>query len=308
MVRYLPSIVTLSASVLLLAPLPANAWNAAGHRLSALIAWQQLDEGTREQVVDLLALHPDYERWLARAKDVPPQLAAFLGASTWPDEIKNDKRFYDAGKGEPTVLLPGFPDMMRHRSWHYIDHPIGHSSKQHSSDGKLDQQLNLLTNTIGDRKTSDRQRAYALPWLIHLVADVHQPLHTVSRYDANGRGDEGGNLLTIEHPFHARLSSMKLHAYWDDLPGPPWLRGRYLEREASAIVTDYPPPPPTGGVQSWIKESWKIASNNAYPQGDEDVPTLTADFHHNAQAIARKRIAEAGYRLAALLRNLLSQP
>jgi hypothetical protein len=301
-------IATFALFAVLIAPLPANAWNAAGHRLSALIAWQQLDESTRDRISHVLAFHPDHERWLTRAKDLPPGLASFLEASTWPDEIKSDHRFYDTDRDEPTTLLPGFPDMARHRHWHYIDRPIGHVPKQHATDGELDRQLQRLTDTISSHKTSTQQRAYALPWLIHLVADAHQPLHTVSRYDAKGRGDEGGNLLTVEHPFHPRLMSMKLHSYWDDLPGPPWLRGRYLERAANAIVADHPPPPSAGGALHWIDESWQIARNDAYPPGDEEVPRLTANFHQNAQAIARKRIAEAGYRLAALLQNLFGRP
>lgn len=297
----------LLASLLLL-PLPASAWNAAGHRLSALIAWQQLDETTREQISRVLKLHPDHERWLARAKDGDPEVAVFLEASTWPDEIKSDERFHDADKDEATALLPGFPDMARHRHWHYIDRPIGDPAKRRATDGELDRQLDRLIKTIGSRKSSDRQRAYALPWLIHLVADAHQPLHTVSRYDAKGRGDEGGNLQIIRHPFHPRLSVMKLHTYWDDLAGPPWLRGRYLERAASALVAAHPPPPPGGGVQRWIDESWQIARDDAYPPGDEAVPTLTADFHQKAQAIARQRVAEAGYRLATLLHGLFRRP
>lgn len=293
---------------LLLQPLPASAWNAAGHRLSALIAWQQLDETTRERISRVLALHPDHARWLARAKDGAPEVAAFLEASIWPDEIKSDERFHDAGKDEATTLLPGFPDMARHRHWHYIDRPIGHPPQRHATDGELDRQLDRLIKTIDSSKTSDQQRAYALPWLIHLVADAHQPLHTVSRYDAQGRGDEGGNLQIIRHPFHPRLSLMKLHAYWDDLAGPPWLRGRYLERAASALVAAHPPPAPSGGVQRWIDESWEIARDAAYPPGDATVPTLTADFHQNAQAIARQRVAEAGYRLATLLHSLFRRP
>ncbi len=198
--------------------------------------------------------------------------------------------------------------MARHRHWHYIDRPLGHAPRRQESNGELDRRLDLLSNAVGNRKTGDQQRAYALPWLIHLVADAHQPLHTVSRYDAQGRGDEGGNLLTINTPFHRRLSSMNLHAYWDDLAGPPWLHGRYLERAAAAVVAANPPPPPAGGPRRWIEESVEIARDGAYPPGDESVPTLTADFHERAQATARRRIADAGYRLAALLRQLLGKP
>jgi hypothetical protein len=303
-----PLIIVLLVFIALLLPLPASAWNGAGHRLSALIAWQQLDESTRQQVSRLLAHHPDHERWTARSKSMPPELAAFVEASTWPDDIKGDKRFYDADSDAVTKLLPGFPDMARHRHWHYIDRPLGNPPKLHHTKGELDRRLDVLITTVGDDRLSDQQRAYALPWLIHLVADAHQPLHTVSRYDATGRADEGGNLLTVKTPFHPRLSSMNLHTYWDDLPGPPWLRGRYLERAAARLVANHPPPPPGIKSKHWIDESWKIAHDAAYPQSDETEPTLSAEFHENARAVAEKRIVKAGYRLARLLQNLFYRP
>ena len=49
----------------LLLPLPAAAWNSAGHRLIAAIAWDQLDEQTRFAVTELLRQHPDYQPWIA---------------------------------------------------------------------------------------------------------------------------------------------------------------------------------------------------------------------------------------------------
>lgn len=291
----------------LLLPLTAQAWNPAGHRLSALIAWQQLDEDTHRGIDDLLAQHPDYKRWIARGKELAPELAAFLEASTWPDDIKGDKRFYDAGEENPTALLPGFPDMAKHREWHYVDRPIAPSTGKTRSNGVLDRQLKALIETLGDEHSNKQQRAYALPWLIHLVADAHQPLHAASRYDAQGHSDEGGNLLIVEHPFHPRFASMSLHAYWDDLAGPPWLRGAALERTAQAIVAAYPPPAPPGNPERWLTESWEIARTIAYPAGDETRPQISEAFNALAQSTAQRRIAEAGYRLADLLKTFFSE-
>lgn len=300
--------------LLALLPLTASAWNPAGHRLSAFIAWQQLDDNTRRQITHLLTQHPDYERWIARRKSLAPnspvspelaaELAVFLEAATWPDDIKGDKRFYDAGEDAPTTLLPGFPDMARHREWHYVDRPLDPAPKIPRSNGALGRQLPALIGTLANPRANQRQRAYALPWLIHLVGDAHQPLHAASRYDAAGHSDEGGNLLTIEHPFHPRRSSMSLHAYWDDLAGPPWLRGEALERRARAIVTAYPPPAPAGGPERWLSESWQLAQTLAYPASGDPVPRISETFHELAQATAQRRIAEAGYRLAELLQAL----
>lgn len=293
-------------ALLLLSPLSASAWNAAGHRLGALIAWQQLDEATRGKIDAILVRHPDHGRWITRAKGNPPELAAFLGASTWPDDIKSDKRFYDADQDAETPVLPGFPDMARHRHWHYVDMPLGHPPKHDDSDGELDQQLERLSDILRN-SSNDRQRVYALPWLIHLVADAHQPLHTASRYDAAGKGDRGGNRLRVTNPFHPRRTSMSLHSYWDDLAGPPWLHGHYLEEAAARITASYPQAPRRSATKHWIAESWQIARDSAYPpESDAALPVLLdGDFHHKAQEIAQRRIAESGYRLAALLRNLL---
>lgn len=287
---------------------PATAWNAAGHRLSALIAWQQLDPGTRQRISGLLARHPDYELWNGRAAGSDREASVFLEASTWPDDIKNDRRFHDAEE-RPTDPIPGFPDMRRHRDWHYINRPLGHPATTPMPFGQLDKRLDLLTKQTGDPKTGDRARVYALPWLIHLVADAHQPLHVVSRYDNTGRGDEGGNRIFVEHPMRTRKQPTSLHAYWDDLPGPPWLRGERLERSATAIAAAHPQPPPAGTTGDWLQESWSIAMDSAYPTDDDGpTPTLTAEFHMRAIAIARQRVAEAGYRLAELLKRLLAPP
>jgi hypothetical protein len=281
------------------------AWNSAGHRLSAHLAWQQLDAKTRQKISNMLAQHPEHGRWIARAKGSDAEAAAFIEASTWADEIKKDSRFYDAGEGESSPLLPGFPDRQRHRDWHYVNRPLGHSAAHTHFSGQLDTQFERLVSQVGDPKVSVQQRAYALPWLIHLAADAHQPLHAVSRIDAQGRGDEGGNRLLIEAPFHPRLSSMSLHAYWDDLPGPPWLRGERLEERAASISAAHPPPPRAGGVRVWLQESERIAKDSAYPASDDPMPTLSAEFDQRAQSIAQQRIAESAYRLAELLKRLL---
>ncbi len=102
---------------------PVLAWNAAGHRLVAHIAWQQLDSPSRAAVGKLLRQHPDFHRWQSQGQEDDEDLNAFVEASTWPDDIRHDARFYSAGE-TPTPTLPGFPDMERRRHWHYVDRPL----------------------------------------------------------------------------------------------------------------------------------------------------------------------------------------
>lgn len=296
--------------LLALTACPAMAWNAGGHRLTALIAWESMDGETRAAVVELLRRHPDYERWQARAKGGDPGLTAFLEASTWPDDIRVDPRFYTAGAESPTVTQTGFPDMERRANWHYLDRPLTPQVKLAPPAGSLDRQLASLGRTVGDPTTPASARAYALPWLIHLVGDAHQPLHAASRYRADGQSDAGGSHLMIINPLaSSRRQTMSLHRYWDDLPAPPWLRGSRLENEARVLIGQYGAAPDTGEPDQWIDESWRIARQHAYPPEDESgVSTIGEDFHATARVIARRRVVEAGYRLADLLRRLLRHP
>lgn len=282
--------------ILLLAlflPLPAAAWNSAGHRLIAAVAWDQLDEQTRFAVTELLRQHPDYERWLKNDKDGDAGRTAFIEASTWPDEIRQDERFFDPGD-EPTPTSPGFPDMQRHRDWHYINLPLDNPDRPATS-GLLNKQLPALAGIVGSPARSITDRSYALPWLIHLTGDTHQPLHTVER---------GGNDQAIIDPFNPRKGITTLHAYWDALPSPPWLRGARLAKASKALIGSYPKPEPSSPAQ-WLKESWKIAKESAYPPNIENVPTISETFYENSREIANQRVTEAGYRLAELLRELL---
>lgn len=290
---------------MLLLPLPALAWNAAGHRLVASIAWDQLDEHTRSELSQLLRSHPDYARWLRRTGDDQTGRGAFIEASTWPDDIRKDTRFYSAGIDNPTATLPGFPDMERRRDWHYLNRPLDDALGNQTVSGLLDKQLVALAKIIGSTSAPQIERVYALPWLIHLIGDAHQPLHTSIRLDADGKWDKLGSGMTVINPFNSRKSSSTLHTFWDDLPGPPWLRGERLTAASQALIASYPHPAHSTSGQ-WINESWRIARKSAYPPGAENVPTISEEFYENARKIANQRIAEAGYRLADLLRELLS--
>jgi len=205
-------------------------------------------------VSNLLHEHPDYARWLKRAGDGDAKRVAFIEASTWPDDIRQDQRFYSAGVDEPTPTLPGFPDMERRRNWHYVNRPLEDKRQNHSRNlarndpvsGLLDQQLVALAKILAAPSTLGApasERSYALPWLIHLCGDAHQPLHTSIRLDAEGQWDRLGNGVNVINPFNPRKNSTTLHAFWDDLPNP-WLRGEHLDAVSRALSARYSHPPP----------------------------------------------------------------
>ena len=278
---------------LLLAP-HALAWNAAGHRLVAAIAWQQLSPASQDFVAAALSAHPDHARWTKRARSAEPA-AIFAEAATWPDDIRSDPRFHDDSRLEPGLPLSGFSDTARHKNWHYVD--LDHRGQ--AVHGDADRQIERLSKLLRATRKID-EISYGLPWLLHLVADIHQPLHV------GNDGDDGGTTFEIENPFNKRLPVSNLHLYWDDLPGPPWLRGKRLDKNMGRLLDGYPAPL-QGDVVLWRNESHALLAS-AYPLAKGDrLPIVTAEFNRQAHEIADRRIVEAGYRLGRLLEVIIGK-
>jgi hypothetical protein len=291
--------------LVVLLPAPAAAWNAAGHRLVACIAWENLDQSTRTEIAALLHTHPDHDRWDRRGGKGDPDRTVFIESSTWPDDIRSDARFYD-GTDEPTFRLAGFPDMARHRDWHYINRRLDGQTapRSHRLSGQLDTQLRRIPQLLGANRNSSELRAYLLPWLNHLVADAHQPLHTSGGRNAEDNRDESGNGTRIINPFNPRKKRSSLHAFWDDLPGPSWLRGKNLDDTCQALIALHPRPRRSFSSEHWITESLRIAQDRAFPPNTGKTAVIEASFFANSRDIANRRIVEAGYRLADVLNHL----
>ncbi len=275
--------------------LPAVAWNATGHRIVAAIAYDRLTPKARARVDDLLKRHPDYPKLFAGDARV-----TFIAAAVWPDDIRDDPRFYDdlSPRAQPTPLLPGFPDMARHTNWHYINLPYtpdgAHPEKQ------------APPNVLSELKRILRQidRPYDLPWLEHLVGDVHQPLHSISRtLKSQPQGDAGGNRVFVS-------PGRNLHFFWDDLPGSDTSDG-YVTKFAADVTAQHAAPHDLDkNPQKWLEEGFRIARSDVYTFGLETGTSqnpirLTETYQENAKRVAYARISLAGYRLAAVLNDRL---
>lgn len=264
---------------------PAHAWNAAGHRLTALLAWDGMQPQTRNFVRDLLLRHPDARRWREKA-GADDAVLLFAEASTWADGIRHDARF--RAPGANAAPLPGFPDMSAHADWHYVN--IDRQGRRRG--GQIDTQIVRLA-AILESSQDAAELAWALPWLAHLVGDVHQPLHT------GYSEDRGGNGVLVENPDNPRQPFVKLHVYWDDLPGPSGLRGKKLRRAAAQLRARAQAE--MGTPQSWMQESQRLLPQ-AYPATLGSVSFILSErFVADSQRIADERLAAAGYRLGALL-------
>ena len=294
-----------SAAVLTLLLLPPlHAWNAEGHRAIAGMAYDLLTPRARARVDQLLARHPDFLTLLTRnAKDPASRMReAFMTAAVWPDLIKGDPRFFDEARkdAKPTPLLAGFPGIEMHKVWHYKDIPF-------SPDGtplKPADPRNAITElnrmiALLDRAPEDPLNpVYALPWIAHVLGDIHQPLHAVSRFlKAQPDGDAGGNLVRTAG------EKRNLHWVWDDLPttlGKP-----DLVADLRTVAK-----PRQRNPEAWLRESFDNAKAVVYAFGDnpgtEQAPIrLSPEYMKKAHEVARVRMAQAAYRLASTLNRRL---
>jgi hypothetical protein len=281
----------------------ARAWNYTGHRAIAFLTYSLLTEKAKSRVGDLLRKHPDYLSILSRsASKRPSDIArnAFVTAATWPDMIRNDPRFSEDGKAP---VPAGFPDSMRHADWHYINMPwpSEFSSQPVPPVNAVTQVKALL------RELDGSGGPYALPWLLHLVGDLHQPLHAMARFavrDGKPDHDRGGNWCFVE-------PGRNLHAFWDGLLGRDDSEGG-VARLAASLMDETPVPAKLRTKpELWVQETLDAAAAQVYavpPCTDKASPArLSPEYIAAAERLARRRAALAAYRTAKLLNDRLGK-
>jgi hypothetical protein len=288
--------------------LPAAAWNFSGHWIIAEIAYERLTPQARMRVDELIRRHPDFKMFVdgSPADPVAVSQYAFVRAASWPDQIRGDVRFYDETQADPhpTPLLPGFPDMMRHATWHYYDIPISGDGTP-VSEQQPPHLMTELPRLLGEfAKAGPMQAAYDLPWIEHLVGDSHQPLHATSRYlKSQPKGDAGGNFVFVQ-------GGPNLHALWDTAAAPKDLPYEEVVRYAREITAENPQAAGSLDPKDWIAESFELDKSTVYTfgleTGTKERPLIMPPgYEEKAKSVARQRVALAGYRLAAVLNRLL---
>ncbi|HEX8458891.1 MAG TPA: S1/P1 nuclease [Pyrinomonadaceae bacterium] len=301
--------VSLLAALLLVvaAPSRAVAWHDTGHMLVAQIAYLNLSPAAKARV-DKLLTAPEGRRPLIHlcATYYTPACEKIYDPVTiavWMDDFKGDSLNDE------------------YENWHYINYrPLFDGVPTRTEVGPeptnvLDR-INWCINTLRRGTGRDKTDAETLGFLYHLVGDVHQPLHTTTRYTVkNPDGDAGGNGFAIQMPPEARIRN--LHAFWDaaggrfgfESPRRPLdtaSRARLLAL-AEEIMKANPVDKSTAAREleplRWIEESNTIAREFVYPKTREG-ETPSAAYTAEAQRISGERIALAGYRLAHVLNTL----
>lgn len=302
--------VAVFALCLLISIPPANAWNSVGHMAVAWVAWQQLTPHTRQRAIALLKKNPYYKKvWLkyipAGTSTADKNLYIFMMAATWPDEIKADKGYKDDSNTPPPDVDQatrniGYRDKYMHKYWHFIDTPF-------STDGTALPAIpapNAETQIAAFRKVlasdaKDSLKSYDLSWILHLVGDVHQPLHCSTRVTAaQPDGDAGGNSVKLSG------SPNELHAYWDDLLGNGGTKDYSLAITAAQQLPAAGTSASDANEADWVQEGFKLAQSSVYvpPIGPALGPyTLDDAYKSNSHTIGQQQVALAGARLANLL-------
>jgi S1/P1 Nuclease len=282
---------------------PAFGWDSAGHMSIAALTYRQLSPALQRKVTQALQSHPDYPKWKAsfQRRDAGMDLATFvfMRASTWPDEIRRRGNPYD------------------HPQWHYVDYPLNPPGFAVEPDPAPDNDalygIAQSEKGLADRSSSPQIRAVYLSWLIHLVGDLHQPLHCASLVNATyPHGDKGGN------DFYVKPASrgIKLHAFWDDLLGRS-SRPRSRLNYAIRLETEYPRKAlpqldENKSPKAWSLESRQLAVEKAYLAGElkgssrpQDAPPLPPGYATAAKTVAERQAAVAAYRLADEIRQFV---
>jgi len=315
--RLLPA-VTLTLALLL--PQPALAWNATGHKLVARIAWENMSLTARQRAIEilqkapedacLLDLFPNNTRPLEER-----QRQFFMLASTWSDIVRpqgdNDPRACTRFHRTPWHFINFF--------WEGISGATGDDRPRVRTDIPTPtvnavERLNFLRPTVPGGAPPDEQ-ATNLAWILHLVGDLHQPLHTCARVTTapgEERGDQGGNLFKLG----TGNRPPSLHGFWDGIVDESVPKRRresdnaYLERVARTIMRENPRARVLGRLRpidfmAWSREGFTTTMRAAYPATLERNVTPQASYKTIAFTASKPAIALGGYRLAELLNQML---
>jgi S1/P1 Nuclease len=250
--------------VFLLRPGPVLAWAPEGHQVVAAIAERELTPKARAQVAALLGGE-----------------AMMVLQSSWADEIRDQR-----------------PETT---SWHYVNIEIGsggYNAGRDCGDGNcVVAQIERDRRVLSDPHAPQAAKAEALRFLIHFVADLHQPLH------AADRNDKGGN----EELVRLRTKRTSLHQIWDQ--DVVTALGQDSARVAAQIDSSLTPQQKAqlraGTPEAWANESFAIAGREIYaklpPTGQIRLPDDYADAE---SGVTRLQLARAGLRLAAILNGI----
>ncbi len=235
-----------------------QAWGPIGHRVIGLIAERHLTKKARKKI------------------DLVLRKETLAEVSTFMDFIRADDRYEHM---DP---------------WHYMTIPDNQSYEQVGppSEGDVYVTIKRLISELQTKNFTDEDEAFALKCLVHLVGDVHQPLHV-----GNGE-DRGGNDVKLRFMYR----DSNLHRVWDSgmIDQQKYSYTEYadwIDFVSKSFVADCQ----ASEIMDWILES-KALRADAYELPEDKNLGYAYTYLHIEQV--NRRLLQAGVRLAGILNNI----
>lgn len=308
----------LMAVLSLVFALPAMAWDDVGHKITGYIAWQRMSPAARERVIKILRAAPEdshlsaYYQLYGVRPDADKQLDYFMLVPTWADIVRDRAfpvRYEKYHKGE----------------WHYTSvfwRDSGGKAElmaDKKADGQAIEKLAEFEKVLRDPVVSDKDKAIALAWFLHIGGDIHQPLHSSSRVtDREPDGDRGGNTFLISPEGTPRENQQNLHWFWDSIVprNIPYdfglCEGCYVKHIAEAFISRYSFDAEKDGLAlsnyvSWKDESLRLAQGEVFRSDLKRFEAPSDAYRRNALSVSERRLTIAGYRMGETLNEIFGK-
>jgi len=273
-------IAALAAAAVLL-PSQALAWGKTGHRVVAAIAETQLSGLARAHVREILGPGESLDE-----------------AANWPDEMRSDPAQFWQKTATP---------------WHYVT--LNGITYDHApSEGDALEALNHFKQVLQDPKASLADKQLALRFVIHIVGDLHQPLHVGKCCDRGGNDvkvtwfgkptnlhavwdsslsdEEQLSFSELAAKLERHISDRQLIAWWDINPRD------WISESAEYRDSLYP----TGADLPKPKKGEKVK------KGQPLIPDLSYSYAYRFTPLMEQRLSQGGVRLAAYLNWVFAEP
>ncbi len=247
---------------LILTPQLLLAFGQNGHRVVGQIAENHLSPAALAAVDNLL------------------EGSSLAIVSTWADEMRSSPEpFWQEQVGS---------------TWHYINTEKGKSYRESKKNPKGDayEASHRFMAILADTGASKQERATALRWLVHLVGDIHQPMHNAYAED------RGGNRVRVKW----FGDNTNLHAVWDthlieSLNLSYTELSNWLDTDDPELIEKLQ----DSNVMDWIDESI-VYRDQIYKLGNSD---YGYGYIYTYMPVAKERLLQAGIRLAGVLNRIL---
>lgn len=236
----------------------AFSWGILGHRTVGLIAEKHLTKKAKRNIEKILGSE------------------SMAVASNWMDDIKSDDAYDHT------------------HQWHWVTIPEGqtYEEAEKNPNGDIIQTIERLISELKAGNLPQQQEAEKLKMLIHLVGDIHQPLHVGSGEDT------GGNDVKVKWFWE----SSNLHRVWDS----GMIDSQKYSYTELAEVVDHADKDQIKKWQSSSVRDWAYESM-ALRKGVYDLPehkSLNYEYRYQHWATVQLRLAQAGIRLAGILNEI----